>query len=47
MATTNTVMTPSYTTTWDSPFYLLRGDRLDVLRVLHASRDVPAPLQEQ
>ena len=28
-------------------FYLVRADRLDVLRVLHASRDVPAPLQEQ
>jgi len=28
-------------------FYLVRGDRLDVLRVLHTSRDVPATLQEQ
>ncbi len=27
-------------------FYLVREDRLDVLRVLHSSRDVPATLRE-
>ncbi len=27
-------------------FYLVRRDRLDVLRVLHASRDVPATLRD-
>lgn len=27
-------------------FYLIRTDHLDVLRVLHASRDVPATLRE-
>jgi len=27
-------------------FYLIRTDHLDVLRVLHASRDVPATLQD-
>lgn len=27
-------------------FYLVRSDRLDVLRVLHASRDVPTTLRD-
>ncbi len=27
-------------------FYLVRSDHLDVLRVLHASRDIPATLRE-
>ncbi len=27
-------------------FYLVRSDHLDVLRVLHASRDVPASLRD-
>ena len=27
-------------------FYLIRNDHLDVLRVLHSSRDVPATLRE-
>lgn len=27
-------------------FYLIRSDHLDVLRVLHTSRDVPASLRE-